>query len=230
MSLTRSAVVALVLVSGLVSSVASAQTVQGQIIIQEVQPTTTSAPPPQAQVYASPPTDSVYVTPAAPQQMTCPADAQLRVDEYGRQVCMQEVPRHHISGGLLGGGIGLLAGGWLISWISGTVVVVGGAVGCGIGGGCAWTAGGASSAFFNWSWVPIIGPFVQMGYTWENADAGIYAWLAFEGLLQAGGLVMLIFGALGEETIEYQPVPGYALRVMPMVSASTQGISAELRF
>ncbi len=234
MTRTRSALVFAVLSSCVLPSIAAAQTtVQGQIIIQEVPSTSAAPPPPQAQVYVTTPTpqpQSVYVTPSAPAQPQCPAGSQLQVDAYGRATCMVETTRHHISGGLLGGGIGLLAGGWLLTWVTGTIVVVGGAVGCGLGGGCSWTSDGSASAFFNWSWVPVLGPWVEMGYLWPNADVGMFAWLAVEGLIQAGGLVMLIFGAIGEDSVVLEPAPGYALRVSPMVTASAQGLSAELTF
>ncbi len=227
-SRTRSALVLVALSSWVLPSLASAQTtVQGQIIIQEATPTTSAAPP-QGQVYVVPQSD--YITPPMAAQPQCPAGASVEMDRWGRPVCMMEVQRHRVIGGLLGGGIGLLAGGWVVSWVSGIVVTVGGAFACFVPSGCGWTSSGASSAFFNWGWAPLIGPWVQMGYLWDNADGGMYAWLAVEGLLQAGGLVMLIFGALGEDSIQLEPVPGYAVHVRPMISASTQGLSADVRF
>lgn len=230
MSFTRSALVLAGLTSCLLPGLASAQTtVQGQIIIQEAAPTTSAAPPPQAQAYGQP----VYQQPAQvyvqPQQTTpqCPVGAQLQVDQYGRQGCVMETTRHHVSGGLLGGGIGLLAGGWVISGVSGLFAALFGSVGCAFGGsGSCFDA----SAFMGWGWIPVIGPWGQMGYVWPNADTGMYAWLAIEGALQAAGLVMLIFGAVGEDSVELTPVPGYAIRIQPMLSATTQGLSAEMRF
>jgi hypothetical protein len=240
MARSRLAFLVVVLAPFALPVLASAQTtVQGQIIIQEATPSTATPPPPQAQVYVAPPPtaspQSVYVTPSAPGQMQCPAGSIAQVDRFGRPVCMMETTHHRISGGLLGGGIGLLAGGWVLTWVSGLVVGVGGAVGCGLSSSfsstsCGWTSSGVNS-FFDWGWVPLLGPWVQMGYLWNNADAGMYAWLGFEGLLQAGGLLMLIFGAIGSDVTEYQPVaPGYAFRVSPMLGATTQGLSAELRF
>jgi len=238
MARSRSALMVVVFASLALPSVAFAQTtVQGQIIIQEATPppTTATPPPPQAQVYVAPPStapQSVYVTPSAPATAQCPAGSIAQVDRFGRPVCMMETTHHRISGGLLGGGIGMLAGGWVLTWISGLVVGIGGAVGCGLStsscGG--WSSSGVNG-FFDWGWVPLLGPWVQMGYLWNNADGGIYAWLGFEGLLQAGGLVMIIFGALGSDVTEYQPVaPGYAFRVRPMLSTTTQGLTAELTF
>jgi len=172
----------------------------------------------------------VYVQPQAPVQPQCPEGSFMQVDRYGRPGCMVEVPHHRISGGLLGGGIGLFAGGWVLSWISGTVVTVGGAVGCALASGCTWTASGTSNSFFDWGWVPILGPWVEMGLLWENADGGMYAWLAIEGLIQAGGITMLIFGAIGEDVMELEPAQGYVLNFRPMISTTMQGVSAQLTF
>lgn len=237
MTRMRPALLVLALVSCFFPALASAQaTVQGQIIIQEATPSTSAPPPPQAQVYVQPQPapQSVYVTPGVPQATQCPVGATMEVDRWGRQRCMVTVTRHGINGGLLGGGIGLLAGGWVASWFTGLVVTVFGAVGCAFSGSvgsssCAWTSSTADN-FWAWSWVPVLGPWVQMGYTWNNADVGIYAWLAVEGLLQAGGLTMLIFGALGEEQTVLEPAPGYALSIQPIVSPSVQGLSARLSF
>lgn len=220
------------LAPALAPSSASAQTtVQGQIIIQEAQPsTTTAAPPPQAQAYGVPVAQDVYVQPQMPAQPQCPMGSAMGVDSRGRPGCVVEVTRHRVIGGLLGGGIGLLVGGWVISGVFGTIATVGGAVGCALASGCSWTTSGYSSAFLDWGWVPILGPWVQMGYLWENADGGMYAWLAVEALLQAGGLTMLIFGALGEDVTQFEPAQGYVLNFRPIVSPTVQGVSAQLTF
>ena len=217
------------------SPAAAQTTIQGQIIIQEATPSTTTAPPPQAQVYAEPPPtaapQSAYVSPSGPAQTGgCPVGSVVQMDRYGRPMCMIETTRHRVSGGLLGAGIGILVGGWALEIVSSLVVGVGGVVGCAFGSSRCWGASSDASAFFNWGFVPLIGPWVEMGYLWPNADGGIYAWLAIEGLLQAGGLVMLIFGALGSDVTDYEPAPGYAFHVRPMITASTTGLSAELTF
>jgi hypothetical protein len=52
----------------------------------------------------------------------------------------------------------------------------------------------------------------------------------FEGLLELAGLSTLIAGLVGEDIEQDVALPGFVLRVRPMLSASAQGVSAELRF
>jgi hypothetical protein len=229
MARSRSAFLVAVLASLALPSLASAQTtIQGQIIIQEATPSTTTAPPPQATVYAAPPTtspQSVYVTPGAPAQMQCPAGAVMQADRYGRTACMIETTRHRISGGLLGGGIGMLAGGWVASIF--TTLFTG--IVFSFGTSSAYTSSDLNN-YVTFGFIPLIGPWVQMGFLPGSTDTGAYVWYAFEGLLQVGGLIMLIFGAIGEDAVEYTPAPGYAFNLRPMISPTVQGLSAELRF
>jgi hypothetical protein len=209
---------------GLCAAPASAQTtIQGQIMIQEAGPTTTVAPPPAPQA-------SAYVVSAPPPSSACPEGSQLMPNRHGQMTCMAEMERHHVIGGLLGGGIGLLAGGWLVEIISTLVTTIGGAVSCAASFGCSWATSGNFSTY-SWSgYVPLIGPWIQMGTLWNNADGGMYAWLAVEGLLQAGGLTMLIFGALGEDVMEWQPIAGLDLQLAPALSATSQGLAVTGRF
>jgi hypothetical protein len=207
-----------------VPTLASAQTtIQGQIIIQEAQPQQQTVAP-QAQVYAQPQPQSVYVAPTAPAGVQCPPDTIAQPDRFGRTVCMREVTRHRVSGGLLGGGIGMFVGGWVLSGITGLVVGVAGAV-----SSTSWATGSAGD-FITWSWIPILGPWANMAMMWRDADPGFYAWLAFEGLLQAGGLTMLIFGAIGEDVTDYEPIAGVDLHLRPILGMTTQGIEATLNF
>ena len=218
---------ALVLLAGftvlLAPSLASAQTIQGQIIITEVPPSGPAVPPgyaPQPQVIVAPQ--------AAPQiqyqqQMACPPGSTLSPDRWGRPACMAEVTRHHVIGGLLGGGIGLFAGGYLASVIT---TVVSGVIGAFSG----TSSGSDLNSYFTWGYIPLLGPWVQLGYVPGYADGGLYAWLAIEGLMQSGGLVMLIFGAIGEDYTDFQPIAGLDVHLAPIMSASTQGLSATLTF
>jgi hypothetical protein len=223
MSRARFALVFAVVSACLLPEVASAQTtVQGQIIIQEAPPSTSVAPAPQAQVYAQP----VMVAPQQQPQMQCPVGSTLAVDAYGRPQCMMETTRHRVIGGLLGGGIGLLAGGWVLSIVTGLVESVALAFGCAFGG----CSSGDSSSVLGWGFVPLIGSLVQLAYFPGSADTGLYAWHITESVLQIGGLIMLIFGAIGEETTEMTPVQGYALNVQPIVTGSSAGLAATLTF
>jgi hypothetical protein len=209
----------------LAPSAASAQTVQGQIIITEVPPTGPTVPPgyaPQQQVMA--PQQQVVVAPPQ-QQMGCPPGSTLMPDRWGRPACMAEVTGHRIIGGLLGGGIGLLAGGYVASIFT---TLFTGIVGAFSTGG-SYTADSLNN-YVTFGFIPIIGPWVQLGFAPPFADTGLYVWLAVEGLLQAGGLTMIIFGALGEDYTEFRPIAGLDLRLQPILSASTQGVSATLSF
>jgi hypothetical protein len=208
-----------------VPSLASAQaTLQGQIIITEVQPTGPTVPPgyaPQQQVMVAPQV-------VAPQQMACPPGTTLMPDRYGQPACMEQYMRHRIHGGLLGGGIGLFAGGYVASILTTAVSGLIGAFNVAFG-----TSGYSASdlnTYFTFGYVPIIGPFVQLGFAPPNTDGGLYAWLVVEGLMQMGGLTMLIFGAIGEEYLDYRPIAGVEVQLRPMLSASTQGMSATVTF
>lgn len=212
-----------VLVIALAPALASAQTIQGQIIIQEASPQqTTMAPPPSGYIVAAPA--------VAPTQPQCPVGSTLMPNRFGQMSCMSQVQRHRVNGGLLGAGIGLLAGGWVLEIVSTLVTTVGGVIGCSVGAGCDWITSGRFNTY-SWSgYVPVIGPYIQMATLWNNADPGMYAWLLIEGLLQAGGLTMLIFGALGEDEMVWEPIAGLDVQFAPMLSATTQGMSATARF
>ncbi len=210
----------------LAPSIASAQTVQGQIVIQEVPPSGPAVPPgyaPQQQVIVAPIAPQVVVPPQ--QQVACPPGSTLSPDRWGRVVCMQEVTRHRVSGGLLGGGIGMFAGGYVISIFTTLFTGIIGAFGTGV----SYTRD-ALDNYVTFGFIPLIGPWVQMGFVPPFADEGLYAWLAFEALLQAGGLTMLIFGALGEEYTSFEPIAGVDLQLRPMLSATAQGLITTATF
>lgn len=229
--ITGSLLVLLVVVGGSPGLASAQTTVQGQIIIQEATPSqTTPAPPPPG--YGTPPPQTGYVVATPPQQAQpqCPAGSQLMPDRRGTLRCMAEMETHRVSGGLLGGGIGLLAGGWVLEIVTTLVTTVGGAIGCAVSAGCSWITSGNFDTY-SWSgYVPLIGPWIQMATLWNNADGGMYGWLAAEGLIQLGGLTMIIFGAIGEDSVEWQPVAGLDIQFAPMLSGTTQGVSATARF
>ncbi len=230
MTQVRSLLVLMLVALSLAPSLAAAQTVQGQIIITEVpQQTGPTVPPgyaPQQQVMVAPQVQVQPQVQVAP-QMACPPGSMLSPDRYGRPACMEEYTHHHIIGGLLGGGIGLFAGGWVASILTTAVTGLIGAFGAAFGSG--YSASDLNT-YFTFGYVPIIGPWVQMGFAPPNTDGGLYAWLAVEGLLQAGGLTMLIFGAIGEEVTDFRPVAGVDVHLRPILSASTQGLSATVTF
>jgi len=203
----------------LMPSVAAAQ----GVVIQE-EPTTP------APILGTPAEASVYVTPGPiAAQPTCPAGTSTLIDSYGRTTCVQEVQRHRAIGGLLGGGIGLLVGGYVLSWITGlveglafTFTTCFSSVGC--------VSSGDSGAVIGWGFVPLIGSLVELGYFPPNVDAGVYAWNIVESALQIGGLIMLIFGAIGEDVTETVPAGSFAFHMQPMITGTAQGLGATLTF
>jgi hypothetical protein len=216
---------ALLLLSAVIFSLApslgSAQTIQGQIIITEVPPSGPTVPP----GYVQAPQPQVVVAPVAPQvvqmqqpQMSCPPGSTMSPDRYGRPVCMEEVTRHR--------GIGMLAGGYVASVFTTLFTGIIGAFSTGSSG---YTVSDLDN-YVTFGFIPLIGPFVQLGFVPPFADEGLYAWLVVEGLLQAGGLTMLIFGAIGEEYTDFRPIAGVDVHLRPMLSASTQGLSATVTF
>ena len=121
--------------------------------------------------------------------------------------------------------IGLIIGG---SIMLGTMWVI-----SSVAGGVSQTICEASSSFgcANTYWplfIPVVGPFIQMGYIPHDSTRSLaLLGLAFDGLVQVGGLTMLIVGAAVR-----QRVPVYAQRwqLSPMLSSSGTGLAFSARF
>ncbi|MBX7192707.1 MAG: hypothetical protein K1X94_11645 [Sandaracinaceae bacterium] len=232
MIITRTAAFAALasLVLALQAASASAQVViQGEVTAQPDQGqvqgnvVVTQTPPPAYGGYTDAPAGGYAVQPqqVAPQ---CPAGAQMMPNRWGQPVCMHEVTSHRVSGGLLGGGIGLLAGGYVLEVF---VTLFSGIVGA-FSTGPDYTAEQLNN-YVTFGFIPVIGPWVQLGFAPPFADTSLYAVLVLEALAQAGGIVMIVFGVMGEDVTEWRPVAGLDLRVRPMLG-QTNGLSAELRF
>lgn len=232
MASIRSALLALALAPLLLAAPASAQVIiQGEIVAQpapqgQVQVQVQGqAPPGYVQPYVTtevPPT--AYVQ--QPQMMAqCPAGSQLMPNRWGQQVCMHEVTGHRAISGLLWGGVGLLAGGYVFEVFT---TLFSGIVGAFAVDGTTYTRSQLDN-YVTWGFIPVLGPWVQMGFAPPFADSSLYAILALEGLLQAGGITMMVFGIMGEEYTEWRPLAGVDLRVRPMLG-SAQGLSAQLAF
>lgn len=191
--------------------------VQGNVVIQG------TTPPGYGSSYVDP--NAGYAQPMQVQpQMQCPAGAQLMPNRWGQPQCMQQVPVHRMSGGLLGGGIGLLAGGYVVEIFTTLFTGILGAFSTG-----PEYSAESLNAYVSWGFVPVLGPFVQMGYAPPFADTGLYVVLALEGLAQIGGIVMIVFGVIGEDALEWRPIAGLDLQVRPMLG-QTNGVMADLRF
>lgn len=124
--------------------------------------------------------------------------------------------------GLIVGGSVMLGSMWLITAIAGGIS----ATVCDVA-----LSGGGSSGCSTPYWplfVPVAGPFIQMGYVPHDSTRGLaLIGLAFDGLVQVGGLAMLIVGA----TVR-QRVPVYAKnwQVAPMFTSSGTGLAFTSRF
>jgi len=96
-------------------------------------------------------------------------------------------------------------------------------------------ADAASSNSASALFVPIAGPFIQMGQC-GNGGCGAVGdfWLGFDGVVQAAGLAMFIYGLASPTTVlvrndlgsnEMKPkAPKLALTPVPILSGTTQGI------
>lgn len=188
------------------------------------------AVPPEAAAYATPatPTPAPVVvsapgarlaSPPPPPTFACPGGSQQVNDAYGRPTCVTERRVHAVDGVWLGLGIGALAGGYVALYV-GTLVTT----------SASGSFGRYSGDYTLWGDVPLLGPWVQMGYFPDHTDAGQYVWNSFVGLLEIAGLVALIYGAIGEERVEMRPLPGYVLRVTPILGTTTAGLAATLTF
>ncbi len=194
------------------------QQVQGNVIIQG------TAPAGYGSTYTDP--NAVYAQPiqAQPIQPQCPAGAQLMPNRWGQGVCMHEVPVHRVIGGLLGGGIGLLAGGYVVEIFTTLFTGIIGAFST----GSEYSVESLNS-YVGWGFVPVFGSFVQMGFAPPFADTSLYVVLALESLVQIGGIVMIVFGVMGEDATEWRPIAGLDLQVRPLLG-QTNGVMADLRF
>jgi hypothetical protein len=194
--------------------------VQGQVVIQDATPQTAYTQPTVPEGYAQSQGYVVQPQPIA----TCPAPAQLMPDRWGRQRCMREVTARRVSGGLVGGGAGVFGGGYVLQVF---VTLFSGVVGA-FSTGPDYTSEQLSN-YVSWGFVPVLGPWVQMAFAPPFADASLYAVLALEGLLQAGGITMMVFGFIGSDVTEWRPISSVDLEVRPMLGHA-QGLTATLRF
>jgi hypothetical protein len=199
--MTRSLALSLVLLAG-APTFAAAQTT-GVIITPTY---TTGTPAPQPYVQAP------VVSYAPAYGMQCPDGSAPQPDRRGIIRCMHLVNGHRVTWGLAGAGIGLLAGGWVIEILTTAFSSID-------------SHFGTRADYVGWGYVPLVGPWIQMTDVPPGTLSSYYVWLGFEGLLQDAGLILMIFGLVGEDYEEYQPIAAGDVRVRPIFSASTQGIA-----
>jgi hypothetical protein len=93
----------------------------------------------------------------------------------------------------------------------------------------------AWSQFRGYAWIPVAGPWVQLAVkpTGFNEDSWA-GWLIADGILQAGGLTMLIIGiAVPVETTVYSeggPGDGLEMALLPQVGPRMNGLQLVGRF
>lgn len=145
---------------------------------------------------------------------------------YGAPQQAVEVQSTRLRWGLIGPGIALLAGGWVVNWIVGTVGLID------MGFSTVYT-GEQAEALFAWSFVPLVGPWVDAGFWAGDSEREGYVGIHVAmGILQLGGFVMCILGTVfPEEVTEMQYVfgeDGPALAVAPWANGQGGGLSVSL--
>ena len=155
---------------------------QGQVYVQQ-------APPPPPNAVAG---DGQYVTPMqqqtqqtyVPQSVALSGPRVLRDWHEGEPIPPGYHPATRARTGMIAGGLTMFGVPYLIS------VLVG--------------AGGADSGCCNAMYIPVVGPFVQMGSVHSgdaSADSVADVFLVLDGLLQAAGVGMFIYGIAVPKTV-----------------------------
>jgi hypothetical protein len=129
--------------------------------------------------------------------------------------------------GLIAGGIGMIAGGWIANMLVGSLGGWHDGNDCSLdfAGGCMRTPSvfdPAWSDFRTDSAIPLVGPILQA--TVRPAGDDLWpVWLTIDEILQIGGLALLIAGAALMPGDSAPSTP--SLAVMPMLSPSTVGLT-----
>lgn len=186
------------------------------------QEVTVGVPPPpvaEAEVVAPPP-PSAQLPPAQPLYYAPPPM------QPPQPVQTEPVTRTRRDWAVIGSGIGMFAGGWLLTWI-GTVIWYDQTTECTSTGwfGYTCTHYGPDDETLGFSFIPLVGPWLMLGGSWmSGAD---YVFPVIAGAVQTAGLVMLIVGlATPEQVVVERPV-GTGDRA-PTLSLAVRGPSIEL--
>lgn len=195
---------------------------------QPGQPYYPAQPAPQGQPYPGQPAPQgqpYYPQPGQPYDPNQPPPA-YPPPTYAAPMPPQRVPiRYELRPryGLIAGGASMLGAMYLITAIAGLATVaasdIAREVGCDGGAGCPTAA---------WPlFVPVAGPFIQMGYLSGAGANTARVLLAFDGMVQLGGLAMIIAGSLARKKV---PVYAQRFQLLPMASAGGGGLLAQARF
>ncbi|CAN5301932.1 hypothetical protein BH09MYX1_BH09MYX1_38170 [soil metagenome] len=124
-------------------------------------------------------------------------------------------PESRVSRGLIGGGLGMFGGAYLIS-----VFVA--AVGSDLSNACTSFGGGGCTNPLWPLYLPVVGPWVTMGTAGGSATGMVF--LAIDGLLQGAGAAMTIIGIVAPKTVLVRNDLG-SLHIQPtMVGGMNPGI------
>lgn len=187
------------------------------VVVPQQQPEATPPPPPQQA-----PGGYVVVQPAQPQSYVVQTQPQQQV--YAQPVQQRqpvEVTHTRIRWGLVGPGIGLFAGGWVANWLTGAVGTL----------AVAFSGSDSTGDYFGWSWVPVVGPWVNAAIAGNQGFDELMGVHILWGVLQTGGLLMCILGTvLQEETTEIRYVQGDGpqIAVLPWADANGAGASVSV--
>lgn len=184
-------------------------------------PASASAPPPgygqPPPGYGQPP-PGYYPPPGYGPQYYPQKDTRPRVIEYdeGQPIPQGYHLRTKVRGGLIGGGAGMLGGLWLISVITGAIMST------------AYEATGNDGDMYVPMFAPVLGPFITMGTAARDLSGVSNAFLALDGIVQTGGLAMIILGvALPKQELVRDTAGVPALTIAPKVGAGSFGLVGE---
>jgi hypothetical protein len=184
------------------------------------------APYPEPAPYPAPPPPGYYPPPAygPPPGYPPPPPAKdtrpREIDDWeeGDPIPPGYTPRGRIRKGLVIGGAVTLGAVWIVNVLVASVAM---SIEENVQGGEpeAWGA----------LYVPVAGPFIAMG-TLEARGSGIVV-LALDGVIQAGGLAMLIAGVAAEKTVLVRDYSsGLEMSVTPVVAGDFQGLGITGKF
>jgi hypothetical protein len=151
---------------------------------------------------------------AAANAASCPTGLVCRAGSDGVVRAYRRGVRHRSNDGLTITGAALLGGGWLINIpLSGASTLL-----------LAPDATARPDDYFGWSFVPLVGPIVQI------FQVGTQHWdipiLAVVEAVEVVGLILAILGTVGEDVNVLEPVEGLALHLVPWAGEGAAGLLA----
>jgi hypothetical protein len=211
--MTRPARFAVALIPALVAiaSAAHAQEPPPLPPATAAQPPPGYAPPPPG--YGQPP-PGYYPPPGYPPYGQPPRDTRpIKMDyEEGDPIPQGYHVRTKVRAGLIGGGAGMIGGLWIISIIAGAIGNAGHEL---TDGDEPWTP----------MYIPVVGPFITMGTAARDLSSAGHALLAIDGIIQVGGLAMIVLGAvLPKKELIRDDLGAKNFKIAPVVTGNGLGL------